>query len=402
VIDASTSDARRVAVLFHESEVLGAGVSVLRAIDELKPYGWTFSGWFPGPGPLVTESTAVLVGQGQRPKPIAFSVRGWRRPPGVLSRLSETPRYLRSLSAWLRMMRTELVHANSLLVLPEATIAHRLGIPVVLQVHELPPPRPKRSATIRWAGSVADVLVGVSTPVSEMLRAHAGPTPVVTVANGVPEFALARPEAGRFVVGTVGYVSRTKGTDIFLRAAELALRQRAELEFEHAGAARLWGDDHFDELVDKLAALPELRANLSLLGRVNVPEVLARWRIFVLPSRQEAFPLSTLEAMSAGLPVIATAVGGVPEQITHLETGILVSPDDTAELARWIIRLYDDPDLRIRLGDAARRHVRESFTLAAQAEGLNAAYEEALRRSSRRRAGRWPRFVRPADSLDSG
>jgi glycosyltransferase involved in cell wall biosynthesis len=389
-------------VLFHESEVLGAGLSILRVSDELRARDWTLTGWFPGDGPLVSESAGALVDHGLFPKPIALSLRGWRRPPGIAARISKTVPYLNALRTWLRQAGSQVVHANSLAMLPEATVAHHLHLPVVLQVHELPRPSAKLAATIRWAGSVADVLVGVSTPVSEMLRAHAGPTPVVTVANGVPEFALARPETGRFVVGTVGYVSRTKGTDIFLRAAELALRQRPVLEFEHAGAARLWGDDHFDELVDKLEALPELRANLSLLGRVNVPEVLARWRIFVLPSRQEAFPLSTLEAMSAGLPVIASAVGGVPEQITHLETGILVSPDDTAELAHWIIRLYDDPDLRIRLGDAARRHVRESFTLAAQADGLNAAYEEALRRSSRRRAGRWLRFVRPADSLDSG
>jgi len=93
--------------------------------------------------------------------------------------------------------------------------------------------------------------------------------------------------------------------------------------------------------------------------------------------------------MAAGLPVIATAVGGVPEQLRHLETGILVAPERPAEIADWIARLHDDGRLRAQLGDAARAHVLASFTLAAQAEGLDGAYELAIRRAAaRRRLGR--------------
>jgi glycosyltransferase involved in cell wall biosynthesis len=122
-----------------------------------------------------------------------------------------------------------------------------------------------------------------------------------------------------------------------------------------------------------------------------VPDALARWEIFVLPSRREAFPLSTLEAMAAGLPVIATDVGGLAEQIAHLRTGVLVPPERPEEIAEWIVRLHDDPELRTLLGEAARAHVRASFTLAAQAEGLNEAYEAALRRRDSRPSRRLPR-----------
>jgi glycosyltransferase involved in cell wall biosynthesis len=82
--------------------------------------------------------------------------------------------------------------------------------------------------------------------------------------------------------------------------------------------------------------------------------------------------------MAAGLPVIATAVGGVPEQIEHLETGILVSPGDHDALAAWIVRLSDEPDLCRRLGTAAAHRVRSEFTLARQAEGLHRAYLTSL------------------------
>jgi glycosyltransferase involved in cell wall biosynthesis len=268
-------------------------------------------------------------------------------------------------------------------------VARVLGFPVALQVHELPQPGRKRNATLTWAAAVADVLIAVATPVGEMLREHAGGTPVVTVRNGVPEVDVRRGAVGP-IVGTVGYVSRGKGTDLFLRAAELALAARSELRFEHVGQHRLWGDDRFDRSIEERAASPALRGALTLVGRASVGDTLARWEIFVLASRSEGFPLSTLEAMAAGLPVIAADVGGVSEQISHLETGILVPPERPAEIAEWIVRLHDDPSLRSRLGEAARDRVRASFTLSAQAEGLNEAYELALRRHSSRRV-RLPR-----------
>jgi len=376
---------RRLAVLFHESEVLGAGLSVLRALPELRRRGWETSGWFPGAGPLVEDAAGMLAHHGQCPKPIAFSARGWRRPPGLVRRAVRTPGYLRAVGRWLRRVEPDVVHANSLLMLPEASVARALGVPVVVEVHELPPAGPKRDATVRWAAAAGDVLVGVSDAVSAMLRAHAGLTPVLTVRNGVPATELpARPGAS-FVVGTVGYVSRTKGTDIFLSAAERALRQRPQLRFEHVGPVRLWGDDAFDAVIEETAATSPLREALTLLGRAPVGDALARWSVFVLASRAEGFPLSTLEAMAAGLPVIATAVGGVPEQLRHLETGILVGPERPPEIADWIVRLHDDGSLRTRLGKAARAHVLASFTLAAQADGLDRAYDLAVRRAAARR-----------------
>jgi glycosyltransferase involved in cell wall biosynthesis len=136
-------------------------------------------------------------------------------------------------------------------------------------------------------------------------------------------------------------------------------------------------------VADRAATSP-LRESLTLLGRAPVGDALARWSVFVLASRAEGFPLSTLEAMTAGLPVIATAVGGVPEQLRHLETGILVAPERPAEIADWLVRLHDDGRLRVRLGDAARAHVLVSFTLAAQAEGLSRAYDFAVRRAAAR------------------
>jgi glycosyltransferase involved in cell wall biosynthesis len=391
----ATSCDRRLCVLFHESEILGAGVSVLRALGELRSAGWRASGWFPGPGPLVDEAESALEATGFHEKPIAFSLGGWRREPGIVQRLRRTPSYLSAFARWLAAEAPDVVHANSLLMLPEATIARARGVSVLVQVHELPPSGPKRAFSLRWAAAVADVLVGVSAPVSSMLREHAVRTPVLTVHNGVPLTPPAEPAHDGFVVGTVGHVARTKGTDVFFEAARLARAARPALRFEHVGPTRLWGDDEYDDEVEALAASPELRDSLRMLGHRPAAPALTRWSVFVLASRQEAFPLSTLEAMAAGVPVVAAAVGGVPEQIEHLESGVLVTPESASEISDWIVRLYDDQQLRSRLAAAGRKRVREAFPIEAQAEGLERAYKEAISRGHRRSgAGGIGRFGR--------
>jgi glycosyltransferase involved in cell wall biosynthesis len=368
-----------VCVLFHESEILGAGVSVLRAVDCLRRRGWTISGWFPGPGPLVGESATVLERGGWAPTPIAFSLRGWRRKPGIAHRLRRTPGYLGVFRKWLEETAPDVVHVNSLLMLPEATIARRLGLPIVVQVHEFPSPGPKRDLTLRWAATIADVLIGVSRPVTRMLAEHAGRTPVLMVHSGVPSADVRPPRTGKFVIGSIGHVSRTKGTDVFLEAAALTLRRRPELRFEYAGPTHPWGDEEFEDDIQRRAESGDLQDSLMMLGYQPSRDVLRRWSLFVLASRQEGFPLSTLEAMSGGTPVIATNVGGIPEQIIHLESGVLVPPEDPPALAEWIERLYADDDLRARLATAGRSRVESLFPLEAQAEGLVVAYEHALR-----------------------
>ena len=117
-----------------------------------------------------------------------------------------------------------------------------------------------------------------------------------------------------------------------------------------------------------------------MLGYRPAAEVLPRWNVFVCSSRSEAFPLATLEAMAMGIPVVATMVGGIPEQIDHLETGVLVRPGDPEAIASWLVRLHDEPELRARLGERAAERVRREFTLERQAEGLHRAYLLALNR----------------------
>jgi len=127
----------------------------------------------------------------------------------------------------------------------------------------------------------------------------------------------------------------------------------------------------------------QFAAQLDIADRVICPGwlgperkrvALAGASIFALPSYAEGMPLALLEAMSWGLAVIATPVGGVPQLVTHEVNGVLVAPGDIDGVAAAIDRLLSDPALRDRLGAAARATIAAHFSLEAALERLGAIY----------------------------
>lgn len=125
--------------------------------------------------------------------------------------------------------------------------------------------------------------------------------------------------------------------------------------------------------------------NAELLGSVTSDAVLAELRhadVFCLPSWWEAMPLSVLEAMAAGVPVVATAVGDVPELLAD-GAGVVVPVKDPAALADALTGLLRDPDLRRSLGVAGRERVATSYPLAATVAGLSGVYRRVARRTER-------------------
>ena len=144
------------------------------------------------------------------------------------------------------------------------------------------------------------------------------------------------------------------------------------------------------ELDEQVAALGR-GEGVRLLGtRDDVPALLAEAGVFVLSSRSECLPMSVIEAMAAGLPVVATAVGGVPELVEDERTGILVPPGDARALAAALTRLASDADLRRRMGEAGRARAQANFDV----EGFRRAHLElyagqlALSERTRRRGAR--------------
>ncbi|MFU8795236.1 MAG: glycosyltransferase, partial [Dethiobacteria bacterium] len=127
---------------------------------------------------------------------------------------------------------------------------------------------------------------------------------------------------------------------------------------------KLVGEGLEQSACEKLTTELDLGGRIEFFGmRGDVEELLASSSIFVLSSRREGFPISTLEAMRAGLPVVASNVGGISEQIVEDETGYLFESGDHRQLQSHLARLIRDPILRSRLGQAGRRRFLEHFTL---------------------------------------
>jgi glycosyltransferase involved in cell wall biosynthesis len=127
--------------------------------------------------------------------------------------------------------------------------------------------------------------------------------------------------------------------------------------------------------VDALA----LRNRVRILPPdVDVGRLLMEAQIFVLSTHFEALPMSILEAMRAGLPVVATNVGGIPESVRHEETGLLVRPGDVAGLRDALARMIADPALRLALGGAGQRLWSTQFTASAMAARTVEVYKRAL------------------------
>lgn len=124
-------------------------------------------------------------------------------------------------------------------------------------------------------------------------------------------------------------------------------------------------------------------AQVRFLGfRKDVPDLLGASDFFTLPSLSEGLPLSVLEAMASGLPVVATPVGGIPEVVEEGKHGFLIPVNDPAALAQAIGKLSQSASLRIALGEASLRRVQEQFSFAAMVEEYDALYRRLLSRAS--------------------
>jgi glycosyltransferase involved in cell wall biosynthesis len=143
----------------------------------------------------------------------------------------------------------------------------------------------------------------------------------------------------------------------------------------------LVGGGELEDAVREQVAGLGLQERVRFLGvRADVPAILNASDLFVLSSRWEGNPLSVMEAMAAGLPVVSTAVGGVPELVREGETGLLVPSGDAAALARALQALVDDPARREAMGAAARQHAIAHFDIRHTVRGYEQLYESLLRR----------------------
>jgi L-malate glycosyltransferase len=231
----------------------------------------------------------------------------------------------------------------------------------------------------RLAYRAATKVVANSPAARQILEAEGvAPGSIAVIPNGVDPALFAIPERRGPVrtVITVANLRPEKSHETLLAAAARLTGAHPALRFQIVGDGT-----RRRELEQQTTALG-LSARVEFLGhREDVPALLAAADAFVLPSRSEAFPNGAMEAMAAGLPVIACAVGGLLDLIQDGTTGILVPPDDSDALADALRSLIEHPARAEAIGAAARRVVRERYSFDRMVGSFEDLYRSGLRGS---------------------
>lgn len=264
----------------------------------------------------------------------------------------------------------------------------------------------RRRLALRWAFARSQGAIAVSSALRDELRTLLGTVAarMRVVANGVPPVAgsraVVRGELGirddELLVVAIGNLFQNKGHQLLLDALEPlapAIPWRVAIAGREEDAA------------------PALRASIAergwgarahLLGpRGDIANILAAADIYAMPSLREALPMALLEAMMAGVPIVASAVGGIPDVARHEQEALLVPPGDSAALGAMIARLAANETLRSRLAGAARARVERDFGVETMTAAYEAVYHDAVHALSpvRRRPGG---LLASSDARDAG
>ena len=301
-------------------------------------------------------------------------------------------RALQEIRTLLKKLQPDLVstHSSKAGILGRVA-ARTLGIPVIFTAHgwAFTPGVPSREAAIytcieRLAAPLASKIITVSEFDRQLALARgvASSQAVVTIHNGMPDVA---PELR---------------ADPSRSPVRLAMVARFEPQKDHAtlfhALAGLVNEPWQLDLIGDGALLPEakelsrrlgLADRIQFLGqRMDVDERLAEAQVALLITNWEGFPRSILEAMRAGLPVVASAVGGIAESVRDGETGFTVPRGDVQALGARLKQLLADPALRTRLGRTGRQRYEQQFRLSHTVERTLAVYDEIVAAASARAA----------------
>ncbi|ELY84361.1 glycosyltransferase [Natrinema altunense] len=322
-----------------------------------------------------------------------------RPPPNVRANARFAARFLPSVSrlaSTIERREIDVVHASMTLAVPAAIAAWRTATPLAWFFNDTGTPWPLDRVAARLARATADEIALAADAVGDHFFDDAVPTrtvyPPVDVdaldPSSVTDKGNLREELGVAddvpIVGTVGNVNPVKGHEYLLRAIARVRDRVGPVAVPIAGKLLDSRREYADRL-RRVRARLDLEGTVRFLGhRSDVPQLLAAFDVFVLPSVTEACPIAVLEAMAMESAIVATRVGGVPEQLVDGTHGWLVPPADPDALATAIREALAAPAERRRRGAAARRRATARFSTDRCVERHHDLYEAALSRSTPR------------------
>jgi glycosyltransferase involved in cell wall biosynthesis len=174
-------------------------------------------------------------------------------------------------------------------------------------------------------------------------------------------------------VGTVGRLIDAKSYDLLLEVARDVCSKRPDVRFV------LVGDGPLREQLEKMRTSLGLVDNVLMLGqRSDIPELMAAMDLYIITSKREGLPVTLIEAMMAGKPIIATGVGGIVDTLSDGENGIIVEPGDKDAITRAILQTAEDPEAMRRLGVRARATAVDEYSPRRVLARIEKIYEELL------------------------
>ena len=297
-----------------------------------------------------------------------------------------------ALRAFMKRNHFDVIHAHhgfTSMPLLSLVVGRSLDLPSVLTTHTAAPVTESRlvwlptgvaAFPLRMCLMCSDRIIAVSQAAADFIRFFSNGNRIEVIPNGVNHKRFTPGTGKRFGLGTdrvvlfVGRLVYRKGLHILISAVPKVLDVFPDTIFLVAGAgyARQWADF----LVKRLG----VQGNVRFLGHVPqalLPTLYASSTTFVLPSLfGESFGIVLLEAMSAGLPVVASRVGGVGEIVEDGVTGLLVEPGDIAGLAAALIEILSQPQRARSMGAEGRREVVSRFAWSVVAKEVEKVYEE--------------------------
>jgi glycosyltransferase involved in cell wall biosynthesis len=280
----------------------------------------------------------------------------------------------------------------SLALLPKSwklpTVYHWHNPPVSL-IDFLTPPNTFKGRLKRFISTlvarltdlrVIDKHISMSKEISDLLLKNSwtSDTKISYIPNGVinssyNERNISDRSFGNLIIGTVSNFRTQKDYETLIKAFNILCRDEINCE--------LWlvGDGETRPEIEKLTSELGIKSRVRFIGTLPDPsEMYLQFDIFALSTHYEGHPLVILEAMSFGLPIVATNISSVPETISHNVNGLLVNHQDPTDLVEVLRKLIVDPELRNRLGQEAKRTVENKDTVQDWAKKIINVYEECL------------------------
>jgi glycosyltransferase involved in cell wall biosynthesis len=346
------------------SELGGAQRMLLDLLPSFSERGWTIQAALPGSGPLIASLEKLGYVTYKFHSNTYTKVR--KGPVEMLRYVSEWPKLSADLLRIVRNHATNLIYANGPRVLPAASwVARRCSLPLVFHCHH----RLHQRTAIQLAGNSLQYararVIACCRFAIEPLKPYISGSHLRILYNGVaaPTEAPTGTGTGKIRrIAVIGRIEEEKGQLQFVRAARSLYRQFPEIEFTLIGAPVFSDRRYLDQVQAAAARLP-----VTFEGwKENMADVFPSLDLVVVPSSQlDATPRVVVEALAAGIPVVAFAVGGIPEIIRDMETGFLVqqtTPEALAERIAFILGM--DRAQLARIVRRARQDWQERYSLS--------------------------------------